>query len=271
MKLYSPPGKAQGAIRAWAALTQQQSRWRKTAKLKEGSEQVSGGVGFALHTRALLPGLLTVDGDAFLAMGGQLLSMAHPGRVGEKGSVTEEPISNPMGPSPAIGQPSSCQQNQASLCIWLLGKDANLQERLRALAAYHYGTESGVDDDTPNPWGLRLALWRTGMIFGGIIAAIFGGALAANWIPFAVGLLGVISGGLLFLASFFGTLSWMKWRSLPKDTLERSINGPLLRVSFALQLNSGWFQETNQPPSLELLTGEAVWRPLNPAPGLAPT
>ena len=154
--------------------------------------------------------------------------------------------------------------------IWVLGKQAKLQERLRALAAYSYGTESGVDDDTPNPWGLRLALWRAGMIFGGMIAAVFGGALAASWVSFYMGLLGVIAGGLLFLASFLGTLRWMKWRSIPKDTLERCINGPLLQVGFTLRLNAynpgvlpvTHILKTNEPPSLDLLTGDAVWKPI---------
>jgi hypothetical protein len=289
VRLYTPPGKGQGAIRAWAALTQQQSRWNRVPTSNQGGEQASGGVWYALHTTALLPGLAATDGDPFLAIGGQLLSLAHDDRVGEQEPETLRQCSGraedggpaPKGPSSVLCPPSAC--SEISLRIWVLGKQAKLQERLRALAAYHYGTESGVDDDTPNPWGLRLALCRAGMVFGGMIAAIFGGTLAAGWISIFTGLLGILAGGLLFLSSFLGTLAWMKWRSIPKDTLEGSINGPLLRVSFALRLNSyrpgvsvragsppgrdglpgGLVLQANQanePPSLELLAGEAEWK-----------
>jgi hypothetical protein len=108
------------------------------------------------------------------------------------------------------------------------------------------------------------------MVIGGMIAAVFGGTLAASWISFLMGLMGVLAGGLLFLVSFLGTLRWMKWRSIPKDTLERSINGPLLRVGFVLQMNAEQILETNIPPSLELLTGNAVWKPIKPIQNPAP-
>ena len=276
MRLYTPPGKGEGAIRAWAALTQQQSRWKRApVLLKVGTEQMRGGVEFALQTRALLPGLVTTDGDPFLAIGGQLLSLMHVGRVAEEVPETEDGrLSSTVPPSVLRHSPAS-KDGKVSLRIWILGKQAKLQERLRTLAAYHYGTESGVDNDTPNPWGLRLALWRTGMIFGGMIAAVFGGLMAASWISFFIGLMGIIAGGLLFIASFLGTLSWMKWRSIPKDTLERSINGPLLQVGFTFLMNSGQILETNETPTLELMTGDAAWKPLkrtgviNPAPSLA--
>lgn len=239
MRLSMPPGKGSGAVSAWAALTQQQSMWRSTPILKEGSGPARRGIGYALHTSAILPGLVATDGDPFLAIGGQLLSLV---RAGGEGAGTDN------------------LENEILLRIWVLGRCAKLQERLRALAAYPYGTKSGVDDDAPNPWGLRLALWRAGIIFGSIIAAIFGGALAASWISFWVGLMGVIAGGLLFVTSFLGTLRWMKWRSIPKDTLERGINGPLLRVGFTLQYYIGKTLETSEHPSLELLAGDATWK-----------
>ena len=209
-----------------------------------------GWYGYALHTTALLPGLAATDGDPFLAIGGQLLSLTGVDGVGEKDFEI----------SPGLQSTSSCRAEEISLRIWILGKRANLQERLRALAAYHYGTESGVDNDTPNPWGLRLGLWRVGLYFGGMIAAIFGGVLAAGWISIFAGFLGILAGGLLFMASFLGTLSWMKWRSIPKDTLERSINGPLLQVGFVLRSNAGLNPQESEHSLLELLTGEAKWR-----------
>ena len=262
MTLFTPPGSGQGAIRAWADLTQQQSRWKRVPKSTEACEQARGGVVFALHTRALLPGLVATDGDPFLAIGGQLLSMMCSNRDG----ATEIWRQGSLDPSTSQRDASDSKACEISLRIWVLGKQAKLQERLRALSAYAYGSESGVDHDTPNPWGLRLALWRAGMILGGVIAAVFGGALAASWVSFSMGLFGVIAGGLLFLASFFGTLSWMKWRSIPKDTLVRCINGPLLQVGFALHssdfLLGNQIFRSDEPPSLDLLTGDAVWKPL---------
>jgi hypothetical protein len=256
MWLYTPPEKGQGTVNAWAALTQQQSRWRRSPKFEGGSWGVRGGVRYALQTSELLPGLVATEGDPFLAIGGQLLSLTSVDGRGELGDNPGE---------------ASVLSNNVALRIWILGKQAKLQERLRSLAAYHYGTESGVDDDTPNPWGLRLALWRAGMIFGGVIAAVFGGVLAANLISRYMGLTGLIAGGILFIASFLGTLRWMKWRSIPKDTIARSISGTLLRVSFALQINARRILETEELSSLVLLTGDAAWKPIDHIASTAPS
>jgi hypothetical protein len=227
VRLYTQPGKAQGPINAWAALTQQQSRWKQIPILKEGSTSVGREMLYALHTPALLPGLIVTEGDSFLAIGGQLISLTGANGVGEGA-------------------------NEVSLRLWILGKETKLQERLRALAAYHYGTESGVDDDSPNPWGLRLTLWRTGIVLGGTITAVCAGSLAASWVPITAGLIGVLAGGVLFLIAILGSMNWMRWRSLPKETVERSIHGPLLQVGFALR--------ANEPPSIELLAGDAKWK-----------
>ena len=43
---------------------------------------------------------------------------------------------------------------------------AALQEKLRALSAYSYGTEGGVENNTPNPWGMRLGILRAGLMVG---------------------------------------------------------------------------------------------------------
>jgi hypothetical protein len=260
VQLYIPPGKGQGTIRAWAALTQQQSRWKQVPVSKEESENFEGERWYVLSTSAILPGLATIDGDPFLAIGGQLLSLACDGGEGELQAEDREPT--PDDPSSVIHPPS------VALRIWILGKRTKLQERLRALAAYSYGTESGVDDDAPNPWGLRLALWRVGIFLGVMMAAIFGGALSAGWISVFAGFIGILAGGLLFIAAFLGTLSWMKWRSIPKETLERSIHGPLLQVGFALRrgsgqvlrLNTGSGPQENRASLPELLAGEAKWR-----------
>jgi len=213
-----------------------------------------GETWYALHTTTLLPELAATAGDTFLAMGGQLLALIGDDREGEWKPETEAGGPAVRESSAVIGAPS------ASLRIWFLGQRTGLQERLRALAAYNYGTESGVDNDTPNPWGLRLALWRVGIFLGVLLAALFGGALSAGWISGSAGFVGMLAGGLLFIASFFGTLAWMKWRSMPKETLERSIKGPLLQVGFVLQLNTGSSPPEKGHSFPELLAGEAEWR-----------
>ncbi|GAB4577504.1 MAG: hypothetical protein Fur0022_02350 [Anaerolineales bacterium] len=179
---------------------------------------------YILTTSARLPSLASVEGDPFLAIGGLLLGQVRP-------------------------------EHETRLRLWLLGKETALQERLRALAAYSYGTESGVEADTPNPWGLRLGLWRVMMGVGGTLAALSGGALAPGWVSLPVGFIGVLAGGLLFLAAFLGTLSWMQWRSIPKATLENSIEGPLLSVAFTLR--------APQPQEFTLLAGKGEWKRLN--------
>jgi hypothetical protein len=129
-------------IRAWASLTQQQSRWEQVPILKEESERINGEKGYALHTPAILPGLAATDGDPFLAIGGQLLSLARAGGVGEKRPKTAEGGLAPRGSSSVLRPPSIHSESQVSLRIWFLGKQTKLQERLRALAAYHYGQDN---------------------------------------------------------------------------------------------------------------------------------
>jgi hypothetical protein len=138
------------------------------------------------------------------------------------------------------------------LRIWLLGKETKLQERLRALSAYATGTEKGVEDDAPNPWSLRLALWRALLMTGGSITAISGGLLATNWIARSISLVGLLAGALLFFAAYLGLLAWMRWRSIPKETLERAVNGPLLKVAFSIT--------SPQSLDIELLAGEQEWK-----------
>ena len=267
VRLYTPPGKGLGTIRAWAALTRQQSRWKRSPILKEGRTPVTGEKWYALHAPALLPKLAATAGDNFLAIGGQLLALLAEDRGEAQSPKTQAG-------RPAVGASSSgTYPPSSSLRIWFLGKRPKLQERLRALAAYNYGTASGVDAEAPNPWGLRLALWRAGILGGVLIAAIFSGALSAGWISVWTGLLGVLAGGLLFSTACWGTLAWMKWRSIPKDTLERSITGPLLQVGFVLRLHTGASLPEQGPALPELLAGEAEWRQIQrfepPASGVS--
>lgn len=246
VSLYTPPGKARGAVEAWAAAFRQQSRWQKVGDRKIGVRQLgdrdtvsedshsdlseltpnpqlqtpdSELRTYMLHTTSRLPQLVAGQGDPFLALAGQLIA------------------------------------RQAALRIWVLGRESRLQERLRALSAYNYGSESGVQaDEAPNPWGLRLALLRAGMFLGGLIASLGGGVLAVGLLPNLVGMLAVASGGALFLAAFLGLLEWMALRSLPKEALLAASQGALLSVGFTLQ--------AAEPPELDLLSGRSRWREL---------
>jgi hypothetical protein len=125
VRMILPPSKADGAISAWAAMTQQQTRWEK---LDVSAFPKRTGKYLALQTKAHVPNLAILDegSDPLLALGGLLLAAAKR------------------------------EQTESRLHIWLLEKDSTLQEKLRALSAYTYGTESGVGNDAPNPWGLRL-------------------------------------------------------------------------------------------------------------------
>lgn len=211
VRLYAAPGSADGAVRAWASLTKQQTRWRRIDE-KLSLEQGA----FVLRPTVRVPNLAWSEGDPFLALGGQLLT------------------------------------DKARLRIWLLGRDRELQARLRALVSFTYSTEGGVDNRAPNPWGLRLGLLRAGLVLGIAIAGISGGLIGAGWVPALGGVLGIIGGVLIMLASFLGMLDWMHWRSTPKDILEARVNDVLLRAAFTLTASN--------PDRYTLLTGRNDWQ-----------
>jgi hypothetical protein len=141
-------------------MTHQQSRWEKiSTDLQTGQLPV-----VALRTKSRIPNLVMGDlnADPMLAIGGQLRTGLQPGQ-------------------------------QASMRIWLLGKEKHLQDRLRTLVSYSYGTESGVSDkDTPNPWGIRLGFLRVVLMIGVMVAAICGGLLGAGWINPLLAALGIM-------------------------------------------------------------------------------
>ena len=104
VRMILPPGKAEGAISAWASMTQQQTRWEK---LDVPALPDSIGEYLTLQTKAHVPNLAILDegSDPLLALGGLLLAAAK-------------------------------QEGGASrLHIWLLEKDPTLQEKLRARIA----------------------------------------------------------------------------------------------------------------------------------------
>ncbi|MBI5353990.1 MAG: type IV secretory system conjugative DNA transfer family protein [Chloroflexi bacterium] len=218
VRLYLPPHVAEGVVQVWAAMTGQHSRWRKlgTVDLR--------GTGYALHPSNRLPSLIASakDSDPMLAIGSRLISAAREGQ-------------------------------EASLRLWLLGNEGQLQEKLRELSSYSYGTEGGVENNTPNSWGLHLDFLRAGLFTGIITAGISGGILFAGWFnPLPVSLI-VIAGCVISISSAWGIRSWLEWRSIPKEILERRIQEPLLKIAMTL----------STPMDLPLMAGEQSWKPLD--------
>ena len=127
-----------------------------------------------------------------------------------------------------------------------------MQSKLQALASYSYGTESGVGDSTPNPWGIRLTILRVFAVLGILIAGIFAGLSNAHWINLGVGIVGTLAGGILTLVSALGVLDWMQWRSIPKQILEAKIEDILLKTTIV-------FYGSSFPEGLSLLTGHNSW------------
>ena len=126
----------------------------------------------------------------------------------------------------------SLLQGGRRLRIWLLGRDEELRQRLRAWVAYHYGAESGVDPDTPNPWGWRLALIRGALFLGGAAAALGGGLTALGVLPLGLSLLA--GGGMLFGAGLVGTLDFVRWRSIPREWMEKAARSGVVTAAFTL-------------------------------------
>lgn len=214
----------QPALDAFAAMTSHQMRWRKA----ELGAKPNTWLGLRSDAHVPTLALSGLDTDPLLALGPRLQSQRQEDR-------------------------------EAALQIWLLGRDPQLQERLKVLSAYSYGTEGGVENDTPNPWGIRLSLLRGLLFIGMVVAGVSAGVWTAGWVSFLAGLLGVLSGGVMAVAAMIGILDWMRWRSIPKDILSTRIQEPLLKVAFTL---SG-------AASLELLAGEGAWQPLEkPWPGV---
>ena len=217
VRLYLPPHTAEGVVDAWAAMTGQHSRWRKlgTVDLR--------GAGYALHPSNRLPSLIASakDSDPLLAIGSRLISAAREGQ-------------------------------EESLRLWLLGSEGQLQEKLRELSSYSYGTEGGVENNTPNSWGLQLDFLRALLFLGILMAGISAGIWNAGWFNPLPEILIVIAGGALCIASAWGIRTWLEWRSIPKEVLERRIQEPLLKIAMT----------TSSPLDLPLFAGEQSWTPL---------
>jgi hypothetical protein len=199
VRLFLPPNVAEGVVQAWAAMTSQHSRWRAL-----GPVELCGD-GYALFPSNRLPSLIASakDSDPLLAIGSRLISAAREGQ-------------------------------EASLRLWLLGREDRLQTRLRSLSAYSYGTEGGVENNAPNPWGIELGLLRFLLFLGLLVAGVSAGLWNAGWLAPLLGFIGVLAGSVMGAASSWGMRDWLDWRSIPKEVLEKRIQEPLLKVTFSL-------------------------------------
>jgi len=215
-RLLARHGTLRGAVRGWSALTRGHSSW---VRIESPAEAETGL--FGLRSPAILPVLPVSESDLPVMLGASMLDLAV-----------------------RSGWP-------ACLGFWILGREDRFQDRLRALTAYSTGTEKGVDDDTPNPWSLRLALWRGLMVAGGTVAAVAGALYAPGWISPSAAALVLTAGGLAALVGFAGTVSWMRLRSLSPQILEARLDGPLLRTAITL--------EAIDPGELRPLAGVQRW------------
>jgi hypothetical protein len=223
VRMFTPPGSADGAIRSWAAMTHQQTRWVKLP----ASAIPQSEMRFALKNATHVPSVSLTDrgGDPMLAVSGYLMNHR--------------------------------EQHDNGIRMWFTGKDPELQAKLQALVSYSYGTESGIGDASPNPWGMRLTMLRVLVAIGIIVAGVFAGATAAGWINFFVGILGALAGSILTLVATFGVLDWMNWRSIPKTIIEAKIEDILLKTTIVYYGDSA-------PKGLSLLTGNNQWIQIKP-------
>lgn len=203
VRLYTPPKTAEGVIQGWAAMTGQHSRWRPG----EAADLCAPAIFLKPRTRLPMMAMAASESDPMLAIGSRLMSAAREG-------------------------------GEASLRIWILGNDWHLQEQLRNLSAYSYGTEGGVENSAPNPWGQRLSFLRALLTAGLFLAGASGGLAAAGWLFPWMGALGLICGVILFLGAAWGIRDWQAWRSIPGDVLERRIQEPLLNVAVSLSTDA---------------------------------
>lgn len=218
IRMFTPPGVASGAVKSWASMTHQQTRW---ARIKADQiEKATARYFLNNNSRVHTVSLSDRGGDPILALSGYLLNH----HTNEDNGIR----------------------------VWLTGKDPELQARLQALVSYSYGTESGVGDNTPNPWGIRLTSLRIFVALGIILSAVFTGSAVAGWINMAVGIIGMIAGGILALVATFGIIDWMSWRSIPKNILESKTEDVLLKTSIIYYGNQ-------RPADLSILTGDNSW------------
>ncbi|HSG41881.1 MAG TPA: TraM recognition domain-containing protein [Anaerolineales bacterium] len=223
VRMFTPPGAAHGQMKAWASMTHQQTRW---VHIGNGPLPVSTER-YILRNATHVPSISLADrgGDPMLALSGYLLNHR--------------------------------MKEDCGIRLWFTGQDPGLQSKLQALVSYSYGTESGVDDKTPNPWGIRLTILRTFAVLGILTAGIFAGLTNAHWVNLIMGMVGILAGCILTVVSALGVLDWMGWRSIPKQILETKIEDILLKTTIV-------FHGSSLPDGLSLLTGTNTWIATDP-------
>lgn len=219
LRVMAAPETIEGALKAWASMTQHQTRWVKI------ETPVFEKPAYILKTGSILPNLVVSEaaGDPLLAIGGQLMTGLREGQ-------------------------------KCGLRFWVLGKDTKLQDKVRALAAYSYGTESGVGTQSPNVWGARLSIWKFILGVGTLTDAIAMGMITLHLGQMSVAIVLFVAGTLIIFASLMGLFHWMQWRSVPKEILNTRITDTLMKTAIVAY---GDF-----PQNLSLLAGNVRWIPV---------
>lgn len=220
LRVMGPPGKIEGAIKAWSAMLHHQTRWEKVV----GTFSANGPA-FVLKTGEVVPNLLVSEslGDPILAIGGQMLNHLQDGQV-------------------------------CGLRFWLTGRDTRFQEHVRGLAAYSYGTESGVDNRTPNQWGAQLSIWNVVIALGGIAVATALFLLSFHIWKTALDIIILIAGVMITAAGIRGLFNWMQWRSTPKEILQRRVSDTIFKTTITAY--------GKLPSDLSLVSGHPRWSSL---------
>jgi hypothetical protein len=202
-------------------MTHQQSMF---VRLDQSEALRASGRALALQKNSPVPDLVMAEtnSDPLLAIGGQLLS--------------------------------GLQTNEAArIRIWIQQKNTVLQEKIRRLASYNYGTASGVEDDAPNPWSFELTFLRSGAMIAGAIIAVSTGLGMARVINPLYAFLASVAGLFLFLPFAFGIRNWLQWRSIPKATLESKAKDAMLDVAIT------YAGPIDSQTRLSLLSGRNEW------------
>ena len=220
LRIMGPPGKIEGSLKAWASMMHHQTRWVKWQGSFSPDERT-----YALRTRAVVPNLLLSEsmGDPILAIGGEMLNRLPPGQT-------------------------------CGLRFWLTGKDGQFQAWARALAAYSYGTESGVDNRTPNIWAAQLSIWQAVIVVGGLTIGVAVFLLSLHLWKTPLNIILLVAGLMVIAAGVRGLLHWMQWRSIPKEILQMRVSDTIFSTAITAY--------GSLPTGLSLLSGVTEWIPL---------
>lgn len=219
MRVLAPTGTIGGSLKSWAAMMHHQTRWELV-----DTDYHFNSATTVLKTESVVPKLTISDalGDPLLAVGGQMLNGLGPGEV-------------------------------RGLRFWLLGKNRKFQDWVRALSAYSYGSEAGIDSRSPNVWGAQLTLWQIVVGFGGLIVAVAIFLLTFHiWVGPSIIL--IIAGIMIAVAGVRGLMTWMKWRSTPKEILQTRVSDTIFDTAITAY--------GSMPRDLSLVAGNTVWKPL---------